>query len=166
MSKSVADLFQTLTHGVYVVGVADGGRVNAFTAASVMHVSYTPPLLTLGINDNHSSFGLLRAGGAFSVNVLKRGQVDFAANYARPALTDKMAFADWSPGRMGAPLLLDALAWFECKVIGELPAGDHTLIVGKAIKGKILDRQADPLIYSEVAKLDDVAGLFPDKLSD
>ena len=33
MSDSIAELFQRLTLGVYVVGVADGEARNAFTAA-------------------------------------------------------------------------------------------------------------------------------------
>ncbi len=166
MSESVANLFKTLTHGVYVIGVAANGHVNAFTAASVMHVSYKPPLLALAINNNHSSFTLLQQSGAFSVNVLKRGQAGFAANSARPISTDKMAFAAWSPGRLGAPLFDDALAWFECRVRGEARAGDHTLVVGEAVAGKILDPHAEPMIYTEVAKLDNVSDMFPDRLGD
>ena len=51
MSGSVAALFQRLTQGVYVVGVAP------FTAAWVMQVSFDPLLLALGINPHHSSMG-------------------------------------------------------------------------------------------------------------
>jgi len=37
MSKeSLADLFGTLSRGVYVIGVVDGERRNAFTAASIV----------------------------------------------------------------------------------------------------------------------------------
>jgi flavin reductase (DIM6/NTAB) family NADH-FMN oxidoreductase RutF len=42
MSGSIAALFQRLTQGVYVVGVAHGEVHNAFTAAWVMQVSYDP----------------------------------------------------------------------------------------------------------------------------
>src|SRR5512136_1455988 len=114
MSAAIGKLFQTLTHGVYVVGVAHDNRFSAFTASSVMHVSYNPLQLALSINTHHSSYGPLKASGVFSVNVLKRGQLDFAANYAKPASSSKMAFAAWSPGRTQAPLLRDALARFEC----------------------------------------------------
>jgi flavin reductase (DIM6/NTAB) family NADH-FMN oxidoreductase RutF len=165
MSGVLAKLFQTLTHGVYVVGVAHDDCFNAFTAASVMHASYNPPLLALSINIHHSSYSLLKASGVFSVNVLKRGQLDFAANYAKPASTNKMAFAAWSPGRTAAPLLRDALAWFECKVTGDFPAGDHRLVLGKVISGEIIDPQAEPLTYRESASVDDVADLFPDALN-
>ena len=53
MSGSVAALFQRLTQGVYVVGVAHGEVRNAFTAAWVMQVSFDPLLLALSINPHH-----------------------------------------------------------------------------------------------------------------
>ena len=62
MSGSIAPLFQRLTQGVYVVGVAHGGVRNAFTAAWVMQVSFDPLLLTLSINPHHSSYRLLKEG--------------------------------------------------------------------------------------------------------
>jgi flavin reductase (DIM6/NTAB) family NADH-FMN oxidoreductase RutF len=166
MTKEVAELFSTLTHGVYVIGVADGNRVNAFTAASVMLVSFNQPHLALAINIRHSSYKLLRAGGAFSVNVLTKDQLDFAANYAKPASSAKMSFAPWKPGRTGAPLLCDAMAWFEVKATEELPAGDHALILGRVIDGKLLRPQAAPLTCHDATKLDAnyANEAFPDKL--
>ena len=62
MSGSIAALFQRLTQGVYVVGVAHGEVRNAFTAAWVMQVSFDPLLLALSINPHHSSYGLLKRG--------------------------------------------------------------------------------------------------------
>jgi flavin reductase (DIM6/NTAB) family NADH-FMN oxidoreductase RutF len=85
MSSSIAALFQRLTQGVYVIGVAQGEARNAFTAAWVMQVSFDPVLLVLSINPHHSSYGLLNESGVFSVNVLKKGQLDLAEHYGRPA---------------------------------------------------------------------------------
>ena len=65
MSASIAALFQRLTQGVYVVGVAHGEVRNAFTAAWVMQVSFDPLLLALSINPRHLSYGLLEEGRAF-----------------------------------------------------------------------------------------------------
>jgi flavin reductase (DIM6/NTAB) family NADH-FMN oxidoreductase RutF len=77
--SSIAALFRTLTQGVYVIGVAHGEERNAFTAAWIMQVSFDPLLLALSISPNHSSYRLLKGSGAFSVNVLKRDQLDLAA---------------------------------------------------------------------------------------
>ena len=78
MKGSMAALFQRLTQGVYVVGVAHGEIRNAFTAAWVMQVSFNPLLLALSISPHHSSYGPLKESRAFSVNVLKKSQLDLA----------------------------------------------------------------------------------------
>jgi hypothetical protein len=91
MSGSIAALFQCLTQGVYVVGVANGEMRDAFTAAWVMQASFDPLLLALSISPRHSSYGLLKEGRAFSINVLKKGQLDLADRYGRPARADTPA---------------------------------------------------------------------------
>jgi flavin reductase (DIM6/NTAB) family NADH-FMN oxidoreductase RutF len=166
MSNSIAALFQRLTQGVYVVGVAHGETRNAFTAAWVMQVSFDPLLLALSINPQHSSYGLLKQSGAFSVNVLKKRQTEMAAHFGRPAHADKLAATEWTPGRADTPLLRDALAWFECEVVGEHPAGDHILVLGKVIGGRLLDSEAEPMTYRETGAMDGASALFPEGFGD
>ena len=167
MSGSVVSLFQRLTQGVYVVGVSHGDRRNAFTAAWVMQVSFDPLLLALSINPRHSSYALLKEGSAFGINVLKKGQLDLAENYGRPANADKkLTSTEWTTGRFGLPLLREALAWFECEVVHEHPAGDHVLVLGKVINGKLLDSQAEPMTYRETGTMDGASELFPDAFGD
>jgi flavin reductase (DIM6/NTAB) family NADH-FMN oxidoreductase RutF len=50
-----------------------------------MQVSFDPLLLALSINRYHSSYELLKQGRAFSVNVLKKDQLELAAHFGRPA---------------------------------------------------------------------------------
>lgn len=166
MGTSIARLVRSLTTGVYVVGVADGEMRNAFTAAFVMQVSFDPLLLALGINPDHSSYGLLKRSGAFSINVLKKSQLELAAHFGGPASTNKLASMEWTPGRTGVPLLPQCLAWFECQAIGEYPAGDHVLILGKVVDGRLLDSKAEPLMYSDTGALDGAAALLPASLGD
>jgi flavin reductase (DIM6/NTAB) family NADH-FMN oxidoreductase RutF len=162
MSDSLAALFQRLTQGVYVVGVAYGEARNAFTAAWVMQVSFNPLLLALSIDPHHSSYRLLKEGRAFSVNVLKKGQLDLAEHFSRPSSTEKLATSQLMMGRKGLPLLREALAWFECRLVGEHPAGDHRLVLGKVIGGKLVDSEAEPLSYRETGAMDGASALFPD----
>jgi flavin reductase (DIM6/NTAB) family NADH-FMN oxidoreductase RutF len=42
-------------------------------------------------------------------------------------------------------LLREALAWFECEFINEHSTGDHVLVLGKVIGGKLLDSKAEPM---------------------
>jgi flavin reductase (DIM6/NTAB) family NADH-FMN oxidoreductase RutF len=166
MSDAIADLFQRLTQGVYVVGVAHGEVRNAFTAAWVMQVSFDPLLLALSIHPHHSSYGLLKQSRAFSVNVLKKNQLDLAAHFGRPTGADKLASVEWTTGRNGAPLLPEALAWFECRLVDEHPAGDHVLVLGKVIAGRLLDDTAEPMTYRDTGVMDGASALFPRFLSE
>ena len=81
MSGSIAALFQCLTQGIYVVGVANGEMRDAFTAAWVMQVSFDPLLLALSISPRHSSYGLLKEGRAFSISAGFNSCLSAAAAY-------------------------------------------------------------------------------------
>jgi flavin reductase (DIM6/NTAB) family NADH-FMN oxidoreductase RutF len=161
MNNSVALLFQRLTQGVYVVGVAHDEIQNAFTAAWIMQVSFEPLLLAVSVNPNHSSYRILQQGHGFSVNVLQKGQRELAAHFGRSAEVNKLAGVEWSKGLTGAPLLTRALAWFECKVEHECPAGDHVLVVGRVIGGKLMDTDAEPMLYRDTGDMDGASTLYP-----
>lgn len=162
MSGKLAPLFRALTHGVYVIGVAGDGRRNAFTAAWVMQVSFDPLMLALSINRRHSSYALLKAGGGFTVNVLRRGQEDLARHFGQPASVDKLAQVSWRESPRGAPLLDDALAWFECEFVRECPAGDHLVVIGRVSDGALLSPDGEPMNYRDTGDMDGSAALFPD----
>ena len=166
MSRSIAALFERLTQGVYVVGVAHGDARNAFTAAWVMQVSYEPLLLALSINPEHLSYALLKESRAFSINVLKREQLDLAAHFGRSDGSNKLVSTEWTTDRFGLPLLRQALAWFGCRVVSEHSAGDHRLVLGKVFDGKLLDPKAEPMSYRETGAMDGAVALFPDVFGD
>ena len=162
----LADLFRRLTAGVYVVGVADGGRRNAFTAAWLMQVSFDPLLLALSVNPGHASFPLLVGGGGFAVSVLSRDQLDLARHFGTRSgrETAKLAGVSWRPGRTGAPILAEAVAYLECRLYGRIPAGDHEIVIARPVAGEILLPDAIPLTYADTGDLDGSRELYPSSL--
>ena len=64
-------------------------------------------------------------------------------------------------GRTGTPLLREAVAWFECRVLAEYPAGDHVLVLGQVINGKLLDAEAEPMTYRDTGAMNGASALFP-----
>jgi flavin reductase (DIM6/NTAB) family NADH-FMN oxidoreductase RutF len=162
-SNQVAGLFRRLTLGVYVVGVTDGQQRDAFTAAWITQVSFEPLLLAVSINPSNASYELLHATGGFTVNVLKQGQLELARRMGTRSgrETDKLAGLPTRPGRTGAPILEEALAYFDCELMGRTRAGDHELVLGRVVDGKVLDPAADPLTYAETGDMDGSAALFP-----
>jgi len=162
-SDETAALFRQLTLGVHVVGVAHGEQRDAFTAAWIMQVSFEPLLLALSINPQHASYPLLRRAQAFTVTVLKQGQLEIARHFGTQSGldVDKLAVMPWRPGRSGAPVLQNGLAYFDCEVTATVGAGDHELVLGRVVDGRILDPGAAPLVYAETGDMDGSSGLYP-----
>ena len=163
MSDRPLELFRRLTSGVYVVGVAHGGRSDAFTAAWIMQVSFDPLQVVLSINPAHASYPLLIAAGVFAVSVLSQSQMELARHFGTQSgrAVDKLAGQRWEVALGGAPVLLDALAYLKCRVVGRYPAGDHELVLGQVVGGRVLDPKAVPLTYAETGNLDGSAELYP-----
>jgi flavin reductase (DIM6/NTAB) family NADH-FMN oxidoreductase RutF len=163
--SEIADLFHRLSYGVYAVGVAADDRRDGFTAAWVMQVSFDPLLLAVSINPDNASYELLHAGGGFTVNVLKQGQLDLARRFGTRSgrSEDKLQGVRWTPGRTGAPLLDEALAYFDCELMGRHRSGDHELVLGRVVDGKILDPNGTPLTYADTGDMDGSAALYPRK---
>jgi flavin reductase (DIM6/NTAB) family NADH-FMN oxidoreductase RutF len=161
--SEIANLFRQLTFGVYVVGVADGERRDAFTAAWVVQTSFEPLLLAVSVNPQNASHPILRAGGSFTVNVLRQGQIELARRFGTRSGRDedKLSGVRWHPGRRGAPILDDTLAYFECELGSTLPAGDHELVLGRVVDGRILTPGAAPMTYAETGELDGSRELYP-----
>ncbi|WP_350029801.1 flavin reductase family protein [Caballeronia sp. INDeC2] len=159
----MADLFRRLTTGVHVIGVARGEVRNAFTASSVVLVSFRPLLVALSINPAHASYAILKSGRVFAINVLRAEQQALAAHFGTRSgrEVDKLSSTPWRAGLTGAPLLLDALAYFECQTVTDVEAGDHRLIVGRVVDGAVLVPHARPLLYATTGNLDQSADLYP-----
>ncbi len=162
----ITALFRRLTLGVYAVGVTDGQRRDAFTAAWIMQTSFNPLMLAVSINPDNASYELLHATGSFTVNVLKQEQLELARWLGTRSGRDedKLAGIPSRPGRLGSPILEEALAYFEGELMGRTRAGDHELVLGKVVDGKILDRNATPLTYAETGDMDGSSALYPRKL--
>jgi flavin reductase (DIM6/NTAB) family NADH-FMN oxidoreductase RutF len=163
MGSRPLDLFRRLTNGVYVVGVSHGGRSNAFTAAWVTQVSFDPLLLALSVNPDNFSYSLLKQSGVFVLNVLPTGQLDVARRFGTQSgrTADKLSGWRWHPGTLGAPILEEAAAYLECRVVGSMSVGDHQLIVGQAVGGDVTEDTAAPMSYAETGDADGSATLYP-----
>jgi len=66
----------------------------------------------------------------FAVNILSEGQKDVSATFARPS-EDRFASVYWRHGPVGSPLIARVSAWFDCTLEQAIPAGDHTILLGR-----------------------------------
>jgi flavin reductase (DIM6/NTAB) family NADH-FMN oxidoreductase RutF len=152
-------LHRYLTHGVYVISVANGPEQNAFTAAWVMQVSFSPPMIAFSINPGHYSFRLLKASGVCTINVLGQDHLAIANHFGTPGVKDKMTTYKWETAKTGGPILSDSLVYFDCKLSHTADAGDHKIAVCNVIAGDELN-PGWPLLYSQTGNMDGSSELY------
>jgi len=139
-----------IVHGVYVIGVQREGSVNAFTATWVTQVSFSPPLVVVGVRNDGLSHSMIEASKVFVINFLGTGQKPLAQHFLKPAHLggEKLAGVRYRLGRLGAPILEEAIAYVECEVRQIHPGGDHSIVVGEVVEAG-LHQDADPLTLKE-----------------
>jgi flavin reductase (DIM6/NTAB) family NADH-FMN oxidoreductase RutF len=144
-AKKVA--LRKIPHGVYIVGVKQDGQLNAFTATWFTQVSFTPPLVALGVKKDSHSFEMIKHSRVFTVNLLGKDQKPVAEHFVKPAtiVGEKLKEVRHRLGITGAPILEDAIAYVECQVreiANEL--GDHAIVIGEVVEAGV--RKDEPAL--------------------
>ncbi|MFF7551914.1 flavin reductase family protein [Streptomyces olivaceus] len=127
---------------------------SGLTTSAVTAVSMEPPLLLVCVGTESRTLAALRHSGGFAVNFLAAHNERLSDRFAGKS-TQKFAGLAWRPSERaaGAPLLparhLSAVA--ECRVHQEVPAGDHSVFLGR-VEGAAVHGRA-PMLYHERAYL-------------
>jgi flavin reductase (DIM6/NTAB) family NADH-FMN oxidoreductase RutF len=142
-------LSKGISHGVYVVTVKTEDKVNGMTAAWVSQVSFKPLLVMVSIAPARFTHGLVKRSGYFAINALSDDQKDVAKHFGFKSgrKVDKLRDIPYFDAKNGSPVLSDALAFVECKLVDTFEAGDHTLFVGEAVDARLLNENKSPLLF-------------------
>ncbi|MER3396789.1 MAG: flavin reductase [Acidimicrobiia bacterium] len=108
------------------------GKPHGLTANAFMSVSLHPPLVLVSIDKKTDTHGYLDKARAFCVNVLKEGHREISDRFASKH-PNKFEGVSHSTKHTGAPVLEDALAWIDCRVVDRFEGGDHTLFLGEVV---------------------------------
>jgi 3-hydroxy-9,10-secoandrosta-1,3,5(10)-triene-9,17-dione monooxygenase reductase component len=117
--------------GVAVVTMAGSdGQVHCMTVNSFASLSLDPPLVMWALRTSSARHDILTRGERFAINVLSESQIELARRHAvaPPVLSPIGA---WPAMLDGCPIMQGASAHFVCRTSGQLPQGDHTLLVGE-----------------------------------
>lgn len=138
-----------ICHGTYVITVQAEEDMNGMTAAWVSQVSMRPLFLMVSIAPLRYTHGLIEKAGSFVINTLPEGRQDLARHFGFSSgrKTNKFEGIPYFRSTNGAPVLEDAMAYFECNLITSLRAGDHTLFIGEVMNAKVLKENSQALLF-------------------
>ena len=120
----------------------------AMTASWVSQVSERPPYVAVAVRDDRYTHGVVLDSSTFALSVLRDDQVDVATHFAETSgeYHDKLHGIPYGQSPNGSPILLDCLAYLDCRVLDTARAGDHTVFIGEVIAGESY-RSDYPLLY-------------------
>jgi 3-hydroxy-9,10-secoandrosta-1,3,5(10)-triene-9,17-dione monooxygenase reductase component len=131
--------------GVTVVTGLAGGDPVGLAVNSFTSVSLEPALVAFCVAKSSRTWPKLRSAGTFCVNILAEDQEALSRAFAgRPP--DRFLGVGWRPGRSGAPILADVLAFIECTIEAEHDAGDHVIVVGR-VQDLDVGHEGRPLVF-------------------
>jgi flavin reductase (DIM6/NTAB) family NADH-FMN oxidoreductase RutF len=129
--------------GVTVITTTTSEGPIAIVANSFASVSLDPPLVLWSPAKSSRRFEFFSKAERFAIHVMADDQRDICA----AILKSKTAIRDVPSTRShcGLPLIIGALATFECNLAACHDAGDHVIVVGQVTKAH--QGQGSPLVF-------------------
>jgi flavin reductase (DIM6/NTAB) family NADH-FMN oxidoreductase RutF len=118
------------------------GKFNPITLCWFMRVSLRPPLLAIAVGKTRYSLEAIRLSKAFVLALpsaaMARDALYFGTHSGRDADKLKACATPTQPATaIDGVLLADAVANYECRLVGETDAGDHVIFTGEVVAAHV-----------------------------
>jgi flavin reductase (DIM6/NTAB) family NADH-FMN oxidoreductase RutF len=143
-SKKVA--LRMIPYGLYVLtAITPDGQVTAATVNWITQASFNPPLLAIAVKADSNAHAVVKQTGAFALNILGKGQGATAFTFFKPAVVSGKTISGepFHSGANGAPILDNAPAFVECKVVEVIEGrGDHSVFIAEVTESGVVTTPA------------------------
>ena len=144
-------ILQRRVMGCFVTGVTlittrygEGDQIWGMTANSFTSLSLDPPLVLLTVDRRNAIYEYLLRGKCFAVNILSVDQENISRQFANRGPKDFSAM-NLTVAETGAPILVGALAYLDCRIVQNIRGGDHDIFIGELVACAMQDGQ--PLLF-------------------
>lgn len=134
---------------VAIVGSAHDGVLSGMTVTAFAPVTLEPPQILVSIEHGTPTHDAISAAKVFAVSMLAEEQGGVSARFADPSTEEADRFDGIATHTAvsGAPILDEALAFLDCKVVHAYDAGTHTVFVGLVEDCGVQKGSSHPLLY-------------------
>ncbi len=122
-----------------LITCCDGdGKANIISIGWMSPLSYHPPLVGLAVRRNRFSYPLITSTGEFVINVptFEMAEEVLFCGRNSGSEVDKFAAAHLTPAParcVHPPVILECVAYLECKLVNDVVTGDHDFLVGEVL---------------------------------
>ncbi len=119
--------------GVTVVTALEGDTPVGMACNSFTTVSLDPPLVLFCAMTSSTTWPRMANATGFAINVLGEEDEAMCRTFAAKDV-ERFAAVTHHRGATGAPILADALAYFDCVPEAQYDAGDHVVVVLRVVE--------------------------------
>ena len=130
--------------GVTIVTTKHEGVLQGMTANSLTSLSLDPPLVLVAVSKRNFMCTSLVESGCFAINLLTSAQQPLSDQFARSGPKD-FSKLSMTTDATGAPILADAMAYVDCRLVETVPGGDHDIFIGECVAGAVTG--GEPLVF-------------------
>jgi flavin reductase (DIM6/NTAB) family NADH-FMN oxidoreductase RutF len=147
-AKEMAAAVGRIPSGLFIVTAAQAGAETGFLASWIQQCSFDPPQISVAVKAGRPVANWLRLEAPFVLNILEEDQTDLLVHFGKGFALTEPAFNGLEVDRTaaGAPVLTEALAFLDCRVVARCSAGDHDLFIGRVIGGRVLS-EGRPMVH-------------------
>ncbi len=137
---------------VLAVSISREGRPNIITLGWNMPTSVRPPMVAISVGVSRYSHKLISEGGEFVLAFPSEGMENailFCGTYSGRDV-DKFKATGLTPVKakyVKPPLIGEATVNMECRVVGSIRTGDHTIFVGEILAAYV-SKEDKPVLFN------------------
>lgn len=131
-----------------VIVVKSGDALDALACAWYSALSFDPPLFAVSIAPRRYSYQMLKKSGEFTANFMEFDKVGTIAALGRTSGREMDKFSAYRiktlpSTEIETPVLKDAYAAYECRIVKRHRIGDHDLFIGEVLAVHYKDKAFD-----------------------
>lgn len=137
---------QKFTYGMYIVSAKDGDRTNGQLSNTVFQVASEPPIISVCVNRQNVTHGMIARSGRFSVSILDITapmELISVFGFRHGGEYDKFNAVPYRMLVSGAPIVtLHTNGFVEARVMASVEAATHTVFLGEVVDSGVFNEEA------------------------
>ena len=158
INEDIGEYYHHYPRVATIVTAQAKGRQNAMAVAWHTSISFSPPLYGIAVAPKRFTYQLIVDSKEFGVNFLPFEQAELVASVGGSSGGEIDKFRQFDitqnkPVKTAVPILKDAYAAYECRLIDDRGYGDHRLLVGEIVAAHSLEEAFTPEGILHLAKV-------------
>lgn len=150
-----ANIFRSMSYGVYVVSTMDKDRPTGCIANSIMQITSSPATIAVSINHDNYTNRCIAASGKFAFSILaENSDSSLIGTFGFQCGKDVNKFDSVAYEVVeGVPVVKDSCGYVVCRVIDTMETATHTVFLGEVVEGDVYEGAGDAMTYAYYHKV-------------